>query len=732
MRLVVSLLWCLAMGTLTVAAQSVNSMTPLQFVPLQTPCRAVDTRLTGGPIAAGTSQNFNPAGGECNIPSQGSGPIAYALNVTVVPRGPLGYLTVWPTGEPQPVVSTLNSDGIVKANAAIVAGGNGGLVSIYASDTTDLVLDVSGYFISSTADYVYVPITPCRVVDTRINNGGFGAPSLVAGQQRAFELANSSCNLPASVFSSGGALAFNVTVVPIGGHPVSYLTAWGTSPNEPQTPLTSTLNITTGMVTANAALISINPSTSGSVSVYATDNTDLVLDVSGYFVPASQAASGLSLYTLPPCRVLDTRLSSGELKGQLKVPVTTGNNCNVPSSGQAYVMNATVVPAAPLGFLTLWPDTISQPVASTLNADDGVVTSNMAIVSSPNGSVDAFASSATQLILDVSAYFAPTPGFTLSTTPPNGYMTVEPGGTVTFSLLASAVNGFTGDVQATLSGSTGLTVTPSTLNLVPGVAQTITVSASSSATSGAVSIAANAGSISQSLSESITVGPNFSIPQYGDLQLGGYVDGGFVVTPQPGFEGTVSAQITGFPPGVLVGTSPVPSPPYFGGGNPMYLTGNCLEAGGLCQPTYFEIVYAGAAAGTYPLTLTATSGTITHTESISLVVTPPNFNVSVTPANVTLTPGGTQTVNLSVSAYGASSNVNVVVANLPAGVTASPDWNIESSTPVVLTASPSAVPGTYVVTVGGNDTITTDNGYKPPVPPLYANTQFTLTILPSP
>jgi hypothetical protein len=35
------------------------------------------------------------------------------------------------------------------------------------------------------------------------------------------------------------------------------------------------------------------------------------------------------------------------------------------------------------------------------------VTSNMAIVESTNGSVDAYAPSATQLILDVSGYFAP-------------------------------------------------------------------------------------------------------------------------------------------------------------------------------------------------------------------------------------------------------------------------------------------------------------------------------------
>jgi hypothetical protein len=62
----------------------------------------------------------------------------------------------------------------------------------------------------------------------------------------------------------------------------------------------------------------------------------------------------------------------------------------------------------PLGYLTLWPDGEQQPGVSTLNAPDKSVTSNMAVV--PNhgdGKVDAYASGTTQLILDISAYFAP-------------------------------------------------------------------------------------------------------------------------------------------------------------------------------------------------------------------------------------------------------------------------------------------------------------------------------------
>jgi lysophospholipase L1-like esterase len=400
----------IAAGPAILTAQTLT--TPLQYTPLETPCRAVDTRVTGGPIAADTSQSFNPAGGACNIPLPNTGPIVYAINVTVIPHGPLGYLSVWPTGAAQPLVSTLNSpDGRVKANAALATGGSGGEISVYATDTTDLVLDVSGYFTDEPASYMYVPITPCRVVDTRISNGtSFGAPSLVAGQQRSFQLANSGCHLPPTALAGGGAISMNVTAVPIAGHPVSYVTLWGTSATEPQTPLVSTLNAPTGAVTANASVVTINPSTSESVSVYSSDSTDLVLDITGYFALSSLAPSGLSLYTLAPCRVLDTRESSGAFQGELTIPLATSNDCSVPASAQAYVVNATVVPSVALDYLTLWPDGIAQPVVSTLNALDGFVTSNMAIVSTTNGSIDAFATSATQLILDVSDYFAGAPG----------------------------------------------------------------------------------------------------------------------------------------------------------------------------------------------------------------------------------------------------------------------------------------------------------------------------------
>jgi hypothetical protein len=81
--------------------------------------------------------------------------------------------------------------------------------------------------------------------------------------------------------------------------------------------------------------------------------------------------------------------------------------CSVPGTAEAYVFNATVVPTGGLGYLTLWPDGEGQPIVSTLNAIDGAITSNMAIMPNVNGKIDAYASGITQMILDISSYFAP-------------------------------------------------------------------------------------------------------------------------------------------------------------------------------------------------------------------------------------------------------------------------------------------------------------------------------------
>jgi len=375
----------------------------LRFVPVA-PCRIADTRDPNGPfggpaISPGApGRSFPILSSPClsGVPSTVA---AYSLNVTAVPAASsLGYLTIWPTGQPQPLVSTLNSyDGRIKANAAVVPAGSNGAVSVYVTDIAHVILDINGYFLpaSDPSALAFFPLPPCRLADTRDNSGPLGGPSLAAGQPRSFPVQSSTCNIPSTAL----AYSLNFTAVPHGA--LGYLTTWPTGMTQP---LVSTLNALTGTVTANAAIVPAG--NGGAISVYVKDESDVIIDINGYFAP-STSGTDLSLYTVAPCRILDTRETDAPFQGAIREDMTAGP-CGIPANVQAVVLNATVVPAEQfLGYMTLWPDEQTQPLVSTLNAWDGLVTSNMAIVpTSSGGLVDAFATDSTQLIFDTSGYFA--------------------------------------------------------------------------------------------------------------------------------------------------------------------------------------------------------------------------------------------------------------------------------------------------------------------------------------
>jgi len=284
----------------------------------------------------------------------------------------------------------------IKANAAIVPAGTNGAIRVFATDDTDLILDINGYFVPATTPsaLAFYSMPPCRVVDSRINLLTSGA--LTAGVSRTLPILSSTCNVP----STAQAHSLNFTAVPPG--PFLYLSVWPTG--QPQ-PTVSTLNDLPGTIVANAAIVPAG--TSGSIDVYASGATDLIVDINGYFAPP--AAGGLSLYNLPPCRVIDTRNPPGStFTGQLDVNVI-GSGCGGTNAAQAYVLNARVIPSGELIYLTLWAQGATQPTVSTLNAIDGAITNNMAIVPTNNTEISAYSSgpAATYLLLDMSGYFAP-------------------------------------------------------------------------------------------------------------------------------------------------------------------------------------------------------------------------------------------------------------------------------------------------------------------------------------
>jgi len=126
-----------------------SSETSLTFI-AKTPCRVVDTRLSGNgllgsPDLVPGTRDFPLLAGSCGIPSTA---VAYSLNVTVVPKESLRFLTVYATGRERPITSTLNSlSGETVANSVVVSAGTEGSITVFATDETELVLDIDGYFI---------------------------------------------------------------------------------------------------------------------------------------------------------------------------------------------------------------------------------------------------------------------------------------------------------------------------------------------------------------------------------------------------------------------------------------------------------------------------------------------------------------------------------------------------------------------------------------------------------
>ena len=156
-----------------------------------------------------------------------------------------------------------------------------------------------------------------------------------------------------------------------------------------------------------------------------------------------------------------------------------------------------------------------------------------------------------------------------------------------------------------------------------------------------------------------------------------------------GFSGKIQLSVSGLPSGA---TSSVTGDPSNGGA------------------TLAVATAATAAAGTYPLTITGVSGSLTHTTSVTLVITggstgTPDFSLSADAA-VTVAAGQSGSVNVSTSGSGGfAADVALSVSGAPSGVTASFNPAAISggtgSSSLSLAVDPSAAAGTATLVVTG-------------------------------
>src|SRR6185436_647366 len=174
-----------------------------------------------------------------------------------------------------------------------------------------------------------------------------------------------------------------------------------------------TWSITNGTINSGQGTRSIEytAGASGDVIIGVQVSADSCTVSGGATVPIIERAPGaVMLYTVTPCRVLDTRVTGPALASNAVQTVAVTGVCGIPSSAKAVVVNATVVGPGGAGWLTVFPADGPLPATSTLNYATGKTRANNAIVplSSP-GELKVYnyngAASATHYIIDVMGYF---------------------------------------------------------------------------------------------------------------------------------------------------------------------------------------------------------------------------------------------------------------------------------------------------------------------------------------
>ena len=391
------------------------------YVPVP-PYRILDTRISQGlshRVSAGETFTLTLT----DVPPTAS---AVVLNVTVDASANPGFVTVYPTGVPRPVVSSINVDGTGQtiANLVTVPIGAGGTVDVYSLMTTDLVADVQGYYtpaVTATAG-LFVPVNPTRLIDTREPASPHFGP-LVAGEQINLDVVGRAAIAGVTVPADATAAALKVTVTESTGN--GY---WTVFPTGSGRPIVSNLNVTgTGTTIANQVLARL---AGGRTTVFAQTGGHVVIDLVGFFTGASTPPSDVGLFVpVTPQRLLDSREPPlGALPGHNRTAqVPVAGRANLPASGiGAVVVNATVTDTVRDGFFSIWPAQTYRPTASSLNATHaGQIIANHVITPVSTGGLSFYTQNGAHLIVDISGWYT---GTELATVLPPHIPLTGPGG----------------------------------------------------------------------------------------------------------------------------------------------------------------------------------------------------------------------------------------------------------------------------------------------------------------
>jgi PKD repeat protein len=225
-------------------------------------------------------------------------------------------------------------------------------------------------------------------------------------------------------------------------------------------------------------------------------------------------------------------------------------------------------------------------------------------------------------------------------TSPNGNMTVPAGQSVSFSGSGSdpdgTINAYSWNFPGGNPSSSAVANPGAVTYSTPG---TFTAS---------FTVTDNGGLASTPATRTITV-PDFSIsasPSSQTVFAGNPTTYSATVTMNTGFSGTVDLSVSGLPSGATGSFSPT-----------------SLSTSG--TSTLTVSTSTSTPGGTYQLSIKGTSGNVTHTATVTLVVTG-DFTISASPSSVTVSKNGIATYTVTVGALpGFSSIVTLSAAGLP-------------------------------------------------------------------
>lgn len=254
----------------------------------------------------------------------------------------------------------------------------------------------------SNAPNRFVPVAPTRLLDTR--RAGFA--KFAVGETRVIDVVSDGSVVPV------GATAAVINLTLTAPENAGYIAAW---PADQSQPITSVANIETANQTiANLATVPLGAA--GDIRVFTQPRTHVIVDVFGYYVPATSSTAGRFVANVP-YRLLDTRLANpvqwGTMPPNSSITVdvgalTAGSSTapQIPADAGAVAVNLTVTATSGAGYFGVQPAGTTPGRVSNLNANlVGQTLANQVVTRVSNRRFSIYSQTGGHLVVDLVGYF---------------------------------------------------------------------------------------------------------------------------------------------------------------------------------------------------------------------------------------------------------------------------------------------------------------------------------------